>query len=173
MKKRLLLILFLFIGLSSYGQAVSLAKNQFTIVSDLRLQAGGSERVQVDVSGLLTANDDNGGTYTWMPTSTDADDGFITIKPNAVTTGRWKRKPNANTVKGNSVFSTVSLQTAYVINHGLPFTPTQVYVQATSANAAVPSWISNINATSFTVNFSSVPLLGTLNLSFAWLAIKQ
>jgi len=69
--------------------------------------------------------------------------------------------------------SGLALQTAYVINHGLPFTPLQVYIQARSSNAAVPSWVSAINSTSFTVNFASVPILGTNNIIIDWLVIKQ
>ena len=169
--KKLLFILLLFPAVV-FGQVTNVASKSFGTITDLRAQAGVSN-VQVLLQGLSAIGDQNGGTYYWDASSTDTDDGFVTIKVTNVTTGRWKRMPTANTVKGSSLFSAVTLQTAYVVNHGLPFTPSQVYVQATTANAAVPSWISNINSTSFTINFSSVPLLGTLNLGFSWLVIKQ
>jgi len=170
--KKIYLLITLLIPLFAIGQSMPTASKEFNIVTDLRAQAG-TDNIQVSVKGLATVGDQNGGQYYWNATNTDPDDGFITIKVTTVDTGRWKRLPNANTIKGTSTFSSITLQTAYVINHGLPFTPLQVYIQAKSANAAVPSWISNINATSFTVNFSTVPLLGTLNLTFDWLVIKQ
>lgn len=143
-----------------------------TVLNDLKTRVG-TTGVQVLVSGLSTVNDNNGGTYMWDATSTTADNGFTVIQVTGVTTGRWLRVGNSNTVKSQSTVSGAALQTAYTINHGLPFTPVQVYIQPRSANAAVPSWVSNINATSFTVNFASVPVLGTNNLVFDWLVIKQ
>jgi len=170
--KKLLFSFLLFFPILVFGQVISVANKQFGIISDLRSQAG-SDKVVVKVSGMTTVGDQNSGDYYWDVNSTATDDGFITIKVTNVTTGRWIRIPNANTIKGTSTFSALTLQTSYVINHGLPFTPLQVYIQPMSANAAVPSWVSNINSTSFTVNFSTVPILGTLNLSINWLVIKQ
>jgi len=170
--KKIYLLITLIIPLLSFGQSMPTASKEFNIVTDLRAQAG-TDNVQVSVKGLITVGDQNGGQYYWSASSTDADDGFITIKVTTVDTGRWKRLPNANTVKGNVTFSATLVTSSYVVNHGLPFTPLQIYVQPTSANAAVPSWVSNINATSFTVNFASVPILGTNNISIFWLAIKQ
>jgi len=43
------------------------------------------------VFGNAAALDGTQWLYFWDPTSTDADDGDITIKPTAVTTGRWKK----------------------------------------------------------------------------------
>lgn len=145
----------------------------FETVSDLRLQAG-TGNVPVVLLGLSSVTDNNGGNYMWNPTSTVADDGFKTIQVTGVSTGRWVRLINSNTLKGSSVFSSVSLQTAYNISFGttFPFIPAMVLVQAYSPNAGVSSWVSNVTTTGFTVNFASVPLLGTLNLTVYWLVIK-
>lgn len=150
----------------------SVASQSFDTLADLRLQTG-MANVQVLLMGLSSLTDGNGGMYRWDSTSTEADDGFTIVQVTGTTTGRWKRVANSNTVKGTNTLSGAVLQTAYVINHGLPFTPLQVYIQARSSNAAVPSWVSNINATSFTVNFASVPILGTNNIIIDWLVIKQ
>lgn len=170
--KTLLLFLGLMSSVNSFAQLMPVASKSFGTIVDLRAQAG-TDNVQVLVQGLSTVGDQNGGIYYWNSTSTAIDDGFITLAVTGVPTGRWIRMPNSNTIKGTSTFSALALTSSYVINHGLPFTPLQVFIQAKTANAAVPSWISNINSTSFTVNFSSVPLLGTLNLSFDWLAVKN
>jgi hypothetical protein len=170
--KKLLLFIALLCSLNSFAQLMPVASKSFGTIVDLRAQAG-TDNVQVLVQGLSVVGDQNGGVYYWNSTSTGTDDGFITLAVTGVTPGRWVRMPNSNTIKGTSTFSAVTLQSAYVISHGLPFTPLQVFIQAKTANAAVPSWVSNINSTSFTVNFSSVPLLGTLNLTFDWLAVKN
>lgn len=151
---------------------VGIGNQSFSTITDLRASAG-SQDVQVLLLGLTTKTDSNGGTYTWDATSVLADDGFKVVQVTGVTTGRWLRLGNSNTVKNQSTVSGLALTTAYTINHGLPFTPIQVYIQPRSSNAAVPSWVSNINATSFTVNFASVPILGTSNIVFDWLVIKQ
>lgn len=143
-----------------------------TVVNDLKSRVG-VDGAQVVVSGLQTANDENGGTYMWRSSSTTADNGFTVIQVTGTATGRWHRVGNSNTVKGTVAFNGVLLQTAYVVTHGLPFAPSQVYIQAMSANAAQLSWVSNITATSFTINFLAVPVVGTNNLVFNWLAIKQ
>lgn len=150
----------------------TVASQSFDTLADLRLQTG-MANVQVLLMGLSNMNDNNGGMYRWDASSTDTDDGFTIVQVTGVTTGRWKRVGNSNTVKGTNTLSGLALQTAYVINHGLPFTPLQVYIQPRSANAAVPSWISAINSTSFTVNFASIPVIGTNNITIDWLVIKQ
>lgn len=150
----------------------NVASQSFDTLADLKLQTG-IANVQVLLLGLSAMTDGNGGMYRWDSASVETDDGFTIVQVTGVTTGRWKRVGNSNTVKGSNTLSGLVLQTAYVINHGLPFTPLQVYIQARSANAAVPSWVSSINSTSFTVNFSSVPILGTNNLTIDWLVIKQ
>lgn len=170
--KKLLLFISLILSLSASAQLMPVASKSFGTIVDLRAQAG-ADNVQVLLQGLSTIGDQNGGIYYWNGTSTTADDGFTVVAVTGVTTGRWVRMPNANTVKGEVTFSATVLNSTYVVNHGLPFTPLQIYVQPKSANAAVPSWVSNITSTSFTVNFASVPILGTNNISIFWLAIKQ
>ena len=170
MKK--LIYLLLLIPFLSFAQTQGTATVSFGKVSDLKLQTGTSG-VQVLVNGLTAVNDGNGGTYMWDATSTATDNAFTTIQVTGVTTGRWLRIANSNTIKNQVTLSGGALQTAYVVNHNLPFTPIQVYIQARSSNAAVPSWVSSINSTSFTINFASVPVLGTNNIVVDYLVIKQ
>lgn len=73
---------------------------------------------------------------------------------------------------GSSTMSGTLLQTSYIVPHGLNYTPSQVYVQPKSANAAALSWVTNITSTNFTITFLSVPILGTNNISFNWVAYK-
>lgn len=168
----------LFSFLISFSLCASAQRNvpskQFNTITDLRAQ-GGTAGTVVTVSGLTSANDKNGGNYYWDASSTATDDGLLTIKVTNITTGRWIKMLNDNTIKGSATFSGGALQTAYNISYGqtLPFTPTLIIVQPYSANAAVPSWISNVTTTGFTINFASVPILGTNNLSIGWLIIKQ
>jgi len=169
MKK--LLILLLFVSAFAKAQLTPVASKSFGTISDLRSQSG-SSNTQVLLQGLNTINDGNGGIYMWDDLSTATDDGLSVIKVASVTTGRWLKMPNSNTIKGNVTFSSAVLQTAYVVNHGLSFAPNQIYIQARSSNAAVPSWVSNITSTSFTVNFASVPILGTNNITIDYLIIK-
>jgi len=169
MKK--LLILLLFVSAFAKAQLTPVASKSFGTISDLRSQSG-SSNTQVLLQGLNAINDGNGGIYMWDDLSTATDDGLSVIKVASVTTGRWLKMPNSNTIKGNVTFSAAVLQTAYVVNHGLSFAPNQIYIQARSANAAVPSWVSNITSTSFTVNFASVPILGTNNITIDYLIIK-
>lgn len=143
----------------------------FDTLSDLRSSIG-IPNVQVFLLGLNSVTDNNGGMYRWDSTSVVADDGFKTIQVSGVSTGRWIKIGNNDMVRGTSTFSSISLTTAYVITHGLSFTPISVYIQAKSPNAAVNSWISALNATNFTVNFTSVPLLGTNNITIDWTAYK-
>jgi len=170
--KKLLFSLLLFFPILLTAQVTNVASKSFGTISDLRLQAG-TDNVQVLLQGLVTVGDSNGGIYAWIASNTDTDDGFITIKVTNVATGRWKRMSNANTIKGTVTFSATLLTTAYTVNHGLPFTPLQVYIQARSPNAAVPSWVSTIDATKFVVNFASVPILGTNNITIDYLILKQ
>lgn len=172
MKKLILTLGIVICSLFSFSQVTTVASKSFGTIADLRAQAG-TDNVQVLVQGLSAIGDQNGGVYFWMASSVDPDDGFVTIKVTSVTTGRWKRMPNANTIKGNITFSATALTTSYTVNHGLPFTPLQVYIQPRSANAAVPSWVSVIDGTKFIVNFASVPILGTNNITIDYLIIKQ
>lgn len=81
-----------------------------------------------------------------------------------------------NNVVGNRGSVSVSgalLQTQYTITHSLGYTPTMVFIQPKSTNAAVPSWVDNITSTTFRVTFASVPVIGTNNISFNWIAYKN
>lgn len=149
----------------------------FDTITDLRAQAG-SPNVIAQLNGLNMVNDGNGGTYMWSASSTATDDGFTTIQVTGVTTGRWVRQVNPNTIKGSQILSGTALQTAYTINYPagvspLPQIPAMIIVQAYSANAAVLSWVSAVTTTGLTVNFSSVPILGTNNINIYYLIIKQ
>jgi len=168
------LILILFFPICCYAQSIPVAKNTFGTLSDMRAQAG-TDKVQVLLNGLTAVGDNNGGTYMWNSTSTATDDGFLVVQATGVNTGRWIRLVNANTIKGTKVLSGTALQTAYVINfdNTLPSIPAMVIIQAYSANAAVPSWVSNVTTTGFTANFASVPILGTNNITISYLIIKQ
>lgn len=156
---------------------VASSNQTFNIVSELRSLTANAD-VIVQVMGLLVSDDGNGGEYRWNTTSTATDDGFITIKVTGVDPGRWLRVGNSNTLKGSATFSGLTLQTAYVINYkqdgtALPFTPKMVLTEARSAGASVARWVTNINATSFTINFGTVPILGTNNLIIDYVIIKQ
>lgn len=173
MKKLILILLF---PIYCSAQSIPVAQNTFGTLADLRGQVGGVASVQVLLKGLNSINDSNGGTYMWSTTSTSTDDGFTIIRPTSISAGspgRWLRLTNSNTIKGNVTFSGTLLQTAYVVNHGLPFTPAQVIIQARSNNAAAYSYVSAINSTSFTINFLTVPVIGSANISFDYLVIKQ
>jgi len=171
MKKLLLLLL---LPILAHAQSIPVAKNSFGTVADLRAQSG-TANVQVLLNGLNAVGDNNGGTYMWNATSTATDDGFLTIQATGVNTGRWIRLVNANTIKGTKVLSGTVLQTAYPISFDnvLPSVPAMVIIQAYSANAAVPSWVSNVTTSGFTANFASVPVLGTNNIIVNFLIIKQ
>lgn len=173
MMKKLLLSIIIVLTYCYCSAQRNIASKQFDTIVDLRLQ-GADDKTIVSVSGLTTPNDKNGGNYYWNATSTATDDGISIIKVTAITTGRWMRMTNDNTIKGAVTLSGTVLQTAYPIAYGqtLPFTPAMIIVQAYSANAAVPSWITNVTTTGFTVNFTSVPVLGTNNLSITYLIIK-
>lgn len=171
--KKLVLTIALLISISLCYSQQNVASKQFATITDLRL-SGATSGTIVNVSGLITANDRNGGNYYWNASSTASDDGVSVIKVTNITTGRWMKMTNDNTIKGGQVLSGNVLQTAYNISYGqtLPFTPAMILVQAYSANAAVPSWVTNVTTTGFTVNFSSVPILGTSNLDIRYLIIK-
>lgn len=146
----------------------------FETMADMRLQAG-TNSVPAILLGLNTVNDGNGGTYAWLSTSTGADDGFLTLAVSGVSTGRWIRQLNPNTVKGTKTFSGITLTTSYVISFdtALPIAPAMVIVQAYSNNASAFSYVSNVTTTGFTINFLSVPVVGTNNITVYYLAIKQ
>jgi hypothetical protein len=156
-----------------FGQA-STSQMTFNTLTDLRGSAG-TPNVQVLLNGLASINDGNGGVYMWNSTSTATDDGFITIKPTTVTTGRWVRIGNGNTLKGTAMFGGVSLTTTYTISYPQPFTftPLTVVTIPRSANAAQLSYVTNITNTSFQVVFLTVPIVGTNNIVFDYIVVKQ
>jgi len=172
--KKLIFILLLAVNYS-FGQTIPVAQLSFSLVSDLRAQAGTPNSLAT-LNGLASLNDGNGGTYMWSSSSTAVDDGFTIIKVGNVTTGRWLRIGNGNTIKGTVTTSGVALQTAYTVSYqsgALPFVPITVIVNPRSANAAVPSWISSITSNGFTINFASIPILGTNNIVFDYIVVKQ
>lgn len=172
--RNLIYLFALFWSITVSGQTTPVASKQFSTITDLRAQAG-TDKVIVTLSGLSTMNDKNGGIYQWDASSTATDDGLLVIKVSNVATGRWIKKLNENTIKGIRTLSGAALQTAYNISYDspLPIAPAMIIIQAYSANAAVPSWVSNVTTTGFTVNFASVPVLGTNNLIITYLIIKQ
>jgi len=161
-------------SIAGYGQTTPVASKQFATIADLRAQAG-TDNVIVTLSGLTAMNDKNGGTYQWDAANVSADDGVLIIKVANVTTGRWIKKLNDNVIKGSVIFNGTLLQTAYPVTftNALPYVPASVFIQPTSTNAAALSWISNKSTTGFTVNFLSVPVIGTSNITFDYIVIKQ
>ena len=82
---------------------------------------------------------------------------------------KWK---SANTPT-NSIFSGITSTTVYTITHGLGYTPSAVFLQPRSDDAAERHYyISNITATTFDIVFTVAPATGTNNLIFDWFAIK-
>lgn len=73
---------------------------------------------------------------------------------------------------GTSTFSGITLTTQYTITHGLGFTPSSVFMQPKSANASALSYVDNITSTTFRITFLAIPILGTNNISFSWIAYR-
>jgi len=169
MKK--LIFIFLLLPFAVSAQMTVAAQVTFGTLTDLR-SAGGQPNSIVFLNGLSALNDGNGGNYMWNSSSTANDDGFLIIKPTAITTGRWMRLANGNTTKGTSTFSGTGFVSSFVVTHNLGFAPAQIQIQALTQNAAT-NWVTNITSTQFTVNFATIPLLGTNNINFSWLLIKQ
>lgn len=172
--RKLIIFFILLCSIAGYSQTGPIASKQFSTITDLRAQAGTSN-VIVTLSGLTSMNDKNGGTYQWDATNVSADDGVLVIKVTNVATGRWIKKLNDNVIKGSVIFNGTALQTAYPVTFqtALPFVPSAIFIQPTSTNAAALSWVSNKSTTGFTVNFLSVPILGTSNITFDYIVIKQ
>jgi len=172
--KNLILSFLLLCSITVNAQTSPVASKQFATIADLRAQAG-TANVIVTLSGLTAMNDKNGGTYQWDDTNVSADDGILVIKVTNVTTGRWIKKLNDNVIKGSVIFNGTALQTAYPVTFStaLPYSPSAIFIQPTSINAAALSWVSNKSATGFTVNFLSVPVIGTSNITFDYIVIKQ
>jgi len=73
---------------------------------------------------------------------------------------------------GSVVLSGVSLQTQYIVSHGLGYTPKSIWVQPRSADAAALSYIDNFTSTTFRITFLTVPVLGTNNIDFDWFSLR-
>lgn len=71
-----------------------------------------------------------------------------------------------------TVFSGIALTTSYVVTHGLSFTPGKIFIMPRSLSAAALSYVSSITSTIFTITFLTVPVLGTNNISFDWIAFQ-
>lgn len=170
--KKLLLIPLLFVCLLTQAQPIPVSLVSLSTVSDLRLQVPqGVQRV--DLLGLTTMGDGNGGTYYWNAASTATDDGFITVQVTGITTGRWLRLANSNTLKGSASFSAVALQITYTVPFGqtFPFVPKTVLIVPRSTNAGHGYSIGTITSSNFIITFDSVPALGALNIDF--IIVKQ
>lgn len=170
MKK--ILFALLLIPALSFGQTVPISLVALSTVTDLRTFPPQTSQM-VQLLGLTTLADGNGGNYYWSATSTATDDGFITVQVTGITTGRWLRIGNSNTLKGSASFSAVALQSTYTVPFGItfPFTPRTVIVIPRSTNAGLGYSIGTITTSNFTITFNSVPLLGTLNCDFV--IVKQ
>ncbi len=144
----------------------------FDTISDLQLQKG-TQNASVMVLGQNTVNDGNGGNYLWDDTSTTSADGIKIVQVTGVSTGRWLRSRNNNYGTGSTTFSGILLTTIYTVNHLQAFTPAQVHIQARNAGAASgTSFVQNITATTFQIVFTAVPIIGTNNITFDFLAIR-
>jgi len=153
------------------AQAVPNALVSMATITDLRAHVAQPNEV-IQLLGLTSSNDSNGGFYKWNSASAASDDGFLNIRVTGVSPGAYERMGNANTLKGSSVFSGTGFVSSFNVTYSLPFTPAQVYVQAQTANAA-QNWVTNLTSTGFTFNTATIPILGTNNISFTWLIIKQ
>lgn len=172
MKKLILAIPLFFITVSCFCQTIPHALVYLSTVSDLRLQTPQASEV-INLMGLSSATDQNGGVYNWNPTSTATDDGFLTIQVTGISTGRWLRVGNGNTIKGTVSSTGIALTFSYTVNYQqgtLPFVPITVLIIGRSAAASGPNYISSITNTGFTVVFTGVPI-GTI--TFDYIVIKQ
>lgn len=154
---------------------IPLANIYLQTLSDLRLETPQTTEV-VNLMGLSSQTDGNGGVYNWDSTNSNTDDGFVTIAVTGISTGRWIRVGSGNTIKGSVTTSGITLTTSYTLNYPggtLPFIPITVIIVPRSLAAAGLSYISSITATSFTVNFVLAPTIGVNNLSFDYIVIKQ
>lgn len=175
MKKLILAATLLLSVCISKAQSVPESLVWLSTLTDLRAQQPQANEI-VTLMGLSSATDGNGGSYTWNSTSTATDDGFLTVAVTGITTGRWLRIGNGNTIKGSVTISGIALTTAYTVSYPvgtLPFTPITVLIIPRTVAAAGLSWISSITTTGFTVNFVLAPTVGVNNLTFDFVVIKQ
>lgn len=73
---------------------------------------------------------------------------------------------------GTTTFSGVALTTQYTVTHGLNYTPTSIWIQPKSANAAAVCYTDNYTSTTFRITFITVPVLGTNNITFDWFSLR-
>lgn len=147
--------------------------NSFDLLADLALQKGTPSTV-VYVSGQTTINDGGGGNYMWDNTSTTTADGIRVVAVTGVTTGRWLRSKSTNYGTGSTTFGGIALTSIYTINHNQSFTPAQVHIQARNAGAASgTSYVQNITSTTFQIVFTGIPIIGTNNITFDFLAVRS
>lgn len=58
----------------------------------------------------------------------------------------------------------------YIVIHSLGYTPTSIFLQATSEGATTPCYITDLTATTFKIVFVSQPAIGTNNIRFYFTA---
>lgn len=181
--KKLTFILLLWAGIAS-AQTTSVAQLNFGTVSDLRQQGSDTDGIMATLAGLATTSDGNGGMYRWNTTSTATDDGFVTIKVANITTGRWLRIGNGNTIKGQVTFTGIAAVTSYTVAYQqgtLPFTPIGVIINPRTSAGSYGYYIdknTGISNTNFTVSYNPtlIGLLGALtgqSITFDYIIIKQ
>lgn len=174
MKKLLYILLLVIVTTSSHAQEIPNSLVTLSTLADLRAKVPQQKQI-IQILGLANSTDKNGGFYNWNANSTATDDGFTIIASNGISTGRWERMLNANTLKQDVTLSGTVLQTAYPITFttALPVPPAMIIPSAYSLTASEKCWISNVTATGCTLNFNSVPILGTNNIVMKLLIIKQ
>lgn len=69
----------------------------FDSIADLKLQSANSN-IKVNVLGYYAPGDGGGGEFYWDSSSTEADNSGTIIQVTGVTTGRWKRNLQGNTL---------------------------------------------------------------------------
>lgn len=182
MMKKLLIILTFCLS-AAKAQTVPAPQLTFSTVADLRAQGANSNGVMASLSGLVSADDQNGGIYKWNSTSTATDDGFITIKVANITTGRWVRIGNGNTIKGSISFLGALGVTSYTVNYtqgSLPFVPITVLVTPRTSSGSYGYYIptNGITNSGFTISYNPtlISILGALtgqNIVFDYIVVKQ
>lgn len=180
MKK--LLFALLLIPTLSFGQVVPISLVSLSTVTDLRTFPPQTVQM-VQLLGLASLTDKNGGTYYWSSTSTTADDGFITIQVTGITTGRWLRLGNSNTIKGSATFSGALGVTSYTVAYSqgtLPFVPVGVIITPRTSAGSYGYYIPSggITSTGFTISYNAtlISLLGALTgqtITFDYIVSKQ
>lgn len=85
---------------SADGQQVPVSLVGLSSVSDLRTLAPQSPEMAT-LLGTTSPTDGNGANYYWSATSTATDDGYNVIAVTGITTGRWIRMGNGQTIYPN------------------------------------------------------------------------